>query len=336
MSGAVIPVLADELATSSGKRCEGIIVNQSPSSVTVRLKTGMMTFKRSDLKYIKKWSRQENDALAEKWSVPSSSSGSSQGRDEELKFADTVRYSDKPWDIYEEDAFIAFHSDEGIIRSRLKGKVGDYCKKVADKFGYEEFKIYDKSASPDWGLKLKFYAYGNFATWKKTALAQGFDPNTLMAFAAGKRRVFFYELYMKTDVIYHEIAHEIYREFTKNANTPNWWSEGVAQYALLTSNEAKDQISKSRFRAMNNGHISLLSAGNDSYEHNYEDGLSAVYFLVREKGKDKFKKFNYNLRTGKSFENSLSEIYGLENINALDKEWVEYLNKIDVKDMVGS
>ena len=294
-----------------------------------------MTFRRSDLKYIKKWSKKENDALAGKWSAPAGSAGDSQDRDEELKFADTVRYSDKPWQIYEEDTFVAFHHDEGIVKSRLKGKVGDYCKRVADKFGYKEFKIYDKSASPDWGLKFKFYSYGDFVTWKKAAQARGFDPNTLMAFAAGNRRVFFYELYMKTDVIYHEIAHEIYRELTNDANVPRWWSEGIAQYALLTSAEAKDQISKSKFRAKNNQHMSLLSTDNDSYEHNYEDGLSVVYFLARDKGKDKFRDFNYNLRKGKGFENSLFEIYGFDNINALDKTWVEYLKKIDVKDMVG-
>ncbi|MDP3787509.1 MAG: peptidase MA family metallohydrolase [Candidatus Omnitrophota bacterium] len=335
LSGVVIPVLADELATSDGKHYEGVIVNQSPSSVTVRLKEGTMTFKRSDLKYIKKWSRQENGALTEKWSASSASDGSSQGRDEELKFSDTVRYSDKPWQIYEEDAFIAFHHDEGIVRGRLKGKVGDYCKRVADKFGYEEFKIYDESASPDWDLKFKFYSYGDFASWKKAAQARGFNPDTLMAFAAGNRRVFFYELYMKTDVIYHEIAHEIYRELTKEANIPRWWSEGIAQYALLTTGEARRDISNSRFRAMNNQHIPLLSPNNDSYEHNYEDGLSVVYFLARDKGKDRFKEFNYNLRKGKGFENSLFEVYGFDNIGALDRAWVEYLKKMDVKDMVG-
>ncbi len=335
ISSGAVPCLADELAVSGGKRYEGIIVNQSPTSVTIRLKEGAETFERSELKYIKKWSRQENDALAEGWKASSSSNGNSRGRDEELKFADTIRYSDRPWEIYEEDAFVAFHSDEGIIRSRLKGKVGDYCEKVAGKFGYDEFKIYDKTNSPDWNLKFKFYSYGNFAVWKKAAQAQGFGPNTLMAFAAGKRRVFFYELYMKTDVIYHEIAHEIYREFTKNADAPRWWSEGIAQYALLTSGEAKDQISESRFRAMNNKHISLLSVDNDSYEHNYEDGLSVVYFLAREKGKDKFKEFGYNLRNGKKFERSLLEVYGLTNIDALDRAWVEYLKKIQVKDMAG-
>jgi hypothetical protein len=335
LSGAV-PVLADELAVSGGKRYEGVIINQSPYSVTIRLKEGAKTFKRSDLKYIKKWSRQENDALAGKWNVSSASAGFSRGRDEELKFADTVRYSDKPWQIYEEeDAFIAFHSDEGIIRSRLKGKVGDYCEMVAGKFGYEEFKICNRSVSPNWNLKFKFYSYGDFATWKKAAQAHGFDPNTLMAFAAGNRRVFFYELYMKTSVIYHEIAHEIYREFTNNAKVPRWWSEGAAQYALLTSAEARDQISKSGFRAKNAQNISLSSADDDSYEHNYEDGLSVVYFLAREKGKDKFKKFGYNLRNGKKFEASLLEVYGLNSIDALEREWLEYLKELQVKDMAG-
>ncbi len=334
LSGAV-PGLADEVATSDGKHYEGVIVNQSPSSVTVRLKEGTMTFKRSDLKYIKKWSRQKNEALENGWKGASAPAGGSEARDEELKFADTVRYSDKPWQTYEEDSFIAFHHDEGIVKGRLKDKVGDYCKKVADKFGYEEFKIYDKSASPDWNLKFKFYSYGDFASWKKAAEARGFNPNTLMAFAAGNRRVFFYELYMKTDVIYHEIAHEIYRELTKDANIPRWWSEGIAQYALLTSGEAKQQISNSRFRAMNNQRIPLLSADDNSYEHNYEDGLSVVYFLARGKGKDKFKEFNYNLRKEKGFENSLSEVYGFDSINALDRAWVEYLKKIDIKDMVG-
>ena len=333
--GGIRPVLADELAASDGRRYEGIIINQSPYDVTIRTKTGKITLKRSNLKYIKKWSRQENDALKGKWEFSSGKTGDSRARDEELKYSDSVKYSDKPWQIYEEGAFIAFHRNEGVIRSRLKDKVGDYCKKVADKLGYKEFKIYDKSASPDWNLKFKFYSYGDFASWKKAVEAIGHNPNTVMAFASGDRRVSFYELYMKTDVIYHEVVHEIYGEFTKMANVPRWWSEGIAQYALLTSGEARQQISNSRFRAMNNRHISLLSANNDSYEHNYEDGLSVVYFLARDKGRDKFKEFNYNLRKGKEFENSLSEIYGFENINALDKAWVEYLKKINVKDMVG-
>lgn len=335
LSGGIAPASADEVATSGGKHYEGVIINQSPSGVTLRLKDGAITLKRSDLKYIKKWSRQENDALAAKWNVSPEDAGGSQARDEELKFADSVRYSDKPWEIYEEDAFIAFHRDEGVVRSRLKNKVGDYCKKTADKLGYEEFKIYDKSASPDWNLKFKFYSYGDFDSWRNITKARGFNPDTAAAFAAGDRRVFFYELYMKTDVIYHEVAHEIYREFIKGATIPRWWSEGIAQYALLTSADAKRQISNSKFRSANNRRIPLLSSDNDSYEHNYEDGLSVVYFLVRDKGKDKFKEFNYNLRNGKGFEGSLSQVYGFESINALDRAWVEYLKKIDVKDMVG-
>ena len=339
--GGIQPVLADEVAASDGRRYEGIIVNQSPYDVTIRTKNGKITLKRSDLKYIKKWSRQENDALKGKWESSAGGTGDSRARDEELKYADSVKYSDKPWQIYEEDAFIAFHHNEGIIRSRLKDKIGDYCKKVADKLGYEEFKIYDKSASPDWNLKFKFYSYGDFASWKKAVEAIGYNPNTVMAFASGNRRVSFYELYNRADVIYHEITHNIYNELIKNANVPNWWAEGVAQYALLTSGEAREDISKSRFRALNNRYISLSKSysyndkDKDSYKHNYEDGLSAVYFLVRDKGKDKFKEFNYNLRKGKSFEESLAEVYGFDTIDALDKAWVEFLKKTDVKDMVG-
>ena len=157
--GGIRPVLADELAASDGRHYEGLITNQSPYDVTIRTKNGKITLKRSDLKYIKKWSRQENDVLAGEWKTSSGGTGGSPARDEELKYADSVKYSDKPWQIYEEDAFIAFHHNEGVIKSRLKDKVGDYCKKVADKFGYEEFKIYDKSASPDWNLKFKFIDY---------------------------------------------------------------------------------------------------------------------------------------------------------------------------------
>lgn len=338
-SGVVIPASADELATSDGKRYEGIITNQSPSCVTLKLKDRTITVRRSDLKYIKKWGKEENEALKKKWQAPSEITEDSQARDKELKYAGSVRYSDKPWQIYEEDSFIAFHRNEDVVKSRLKDKVGDYCKKVADKLGYEEFKIYDKSESPDWDLKFKFYAYGNFGSWKKAAEAIKSNPATLMAFASGNRRVSFYEGYMKTDVIYHEITHDIYNELINNAKIPNWWSEGVAQYALLTSAEAREDISNSRFRALNNRYIPLSKScsyeDKDSYKHNYEDGLSVVYFLVRDKGKDKFKEFNYNLRKGKSFEKSLFEVYDFDNINALDKAWVEYLKKIDVKDMVG-
>ncbi len=335
LSGGLVPASADEVATLGGKHYEGIIINQSPSGITLRTKDGTVTLKRSDLKYIKKWGKEENDALKDKWKAPSEATADSQAREEELKFADTVRYSDKPWKIYEEDAFIAFYRDEDIVKSRLEGKVGDYCKKAAAKLGYEEFKIYDKSGSQGWDVKFKFYSYGDFNTWRKAAQARGFNPETLMAFAAGKRRVFFYEGYMKTDVIYHEIVHEIYREFINGATVPKWWSDGIAQYSLLTSADAKERISEARFRALNNKYISLLDTENDSYEHNYEDGLSVVYFLVRDKGKDKFGEFNYDLRKGKGFSDSLSEVYGLESIKALEKAWVEYLKKIDVKYMVG-
>lgn len=330
--GGIRPVLADELAALDGRHYEGLIINQSPYDVTIRTKNGKITLKRSDLKYIKKWSRQENDVLAGEWKASSGGTRDSRARDEELKYADSVKYSDKPWQIYEEDAFIAFHRNEGIIKSRLKGKVGDYCKKVADKLGYEEFKIYDKSASPNWGLKFKFYSYRSFETWKKALEAIGEDPARVAAFASGNRRVAFYELYMREDFIYHEIVHEIYRELTKGASVPRWWNEGVGQFALLTTNDARRYISESRFRALSNKQISL-SSGDDSREHNYEDGLSVVYFLVREKGKDKFKKFNYNLRDKKRFEDSLSEVYGFKDINALEKAWVEYLKKTDVKDI---
>ena len=335
---------ADEALTSDGKKYEGIIINQTPYDITIKLKDETVTLGRNKLKYIKKWPKEKNDALRKRWEAPSGKgedSSATSAREEELKHADQVKYSDKPWQIYEEDAFIAFHRNEDVVKTRLKDKVGDYCKKVADKLSYEEFKSYDKSASPGWNLKFKFYAYRDFVSWKKAVEAIGGNPSTVMAFASGNRRVSFYEGYMQVDVIYHEITHNIYNELIKNANVPNWWAEGVAQYALLTSGEAREDISKSRFRALNNRYISLSKSysyndkDKDSYKHNYEDGLSAVYFLVRDKGKDKFKEFNYNLRKGKSFEESLAEVYGFDTIDALDKAWVEFLKKTDVKDMVG-
>jgi len=331
---AVPSALSDEILTSDGKLYKGIIVHQSPEEVIIKLESKTIRLRRSDLKYLKRWTKQRNDALIKSWKIRSGEDSNLDARKAELKFADSVRYSDTPWQIYEEDVFIAFHNEEGIIRSRLKGKVGDYCKKIADKLGYDEFKLYDKSTSPDWNLKFKFYSYRSFERWKKAAEAVGFSASTAAAFASGNRRVFFYELNMKEDIIYHEIAHNIYHEFTRNATTPEWWDEGIAQYALLTADEARRLISRSRFRALNNKHISLLSA-DTSYDHIYGDGLSVVYFLVREKGKDKFKVFNYNLRERKDFEKALRNVYGFKDIISLEKAWVEHLKKTDVKNITG-
>lgn len=331
---AIPSALSDEILTSDGKRYKGVIINQSPEEVIIRLEGKTIKIKRSGLKYLKKWTKEQNDALIESWKSRGGEDNNLDARKAELKFADSVRYSDTPWQIYEEDVFIAFHNEEGIIRSRLKGKVGDYCKKIAEKFGYDEFKLYDKSNSPDWNLKLKFYSYRSFERWRKATEAVGFSPSTAAAFASGNRRVFFYELNMKEDIIYHEIAHNIYHEFTRNATTPEWWNEGIAQYALLTAGEARRLISRSRFRALNNKHISLLSA-DTSYDHIYGDGLSVVYFLVREAGRDKFKKFNYNLRERRDFEKALRDVYGFKDIVSLEKAWVEFLKKTDVKDITG-
>ncbi|MFH1779442.1 MAG: hypothetical protein ABH847_05390 [Candidatus Omnitrophota bacterium] len=326
--------LADEILTSDGRQYEGIIINQSPYEVTIKVKDETIKLNRSNLKYVKKWPKEKNDALVEEWKAPQGKDNNLKAREEELKFADSVRHSDQPWEIYEEGAFIAFHHQEGVIRSRLQGKVGDYCKKVADKLGYSEFKLFDKSASPDWNLKFKFYSYRDFKSWKNATAAEGMDVSNVAAFAAGKRRVFFYELYMKEDVIYHEISHEIYNEFVRNAKIPAWWSEGVAQYTLLATHEAREYISRSRFRALNNRYIHLTSHVLGSREL-YEDGLSLIYFLVRDKGKEKFQKFNYKLREGVEFNTALSQVYGFKDTGALEEAWVGYLKNIDVQDMVG-
>ncbi len=334
--GIISVALADEILTTDGERYEGIIIDQSPSDITIRLKDKAVRVDRSNVTYIKKWAKEKNEALTEGWAVSDEQKISNlKAKEAELKYADSVRFSSEPWEIYEEDAFIAFHHQEGIVRSRLEGKVANYCRKVADKLGYREFKLYDKTTSPDWKLKFKFYSYRTFNSWKDALSARGIiDVSNVAAFAAGNRRVFFYELYMKEDVIYHEISHEIYDEFIKNARTPRWWSEGIAQYTLLTTQEAREDISKSRFRALTDKQISL--SGRDySIEHIYEDGLSLIYFLVRDKGKEKFQEFNYNLRQNRQFDKVLFEVYGFENINALEKAWVEYLKKIDVEDIVG-
>jgi len=156
--GIISVVLADEILTTDGQRYECVIINQSPYDITIRLKDRTLKVNRSNLKYVKKWPKEKNDALVEEWKAPQSKDNNLRTREEELKFADSVRHSDQPWEIYEEDVFIAFHRQEGIIRSRLQGKVGDYCKKVADKLGYKEFKLYDKRSTPDWKLKFKFYS----------------------------------------------------------------------------------------------------------------------------------------------------------------------------------
>lgn len=325
--------LADEILTSDGRQYEGIIINQSPYEVIIKVRDETIKLNRSNLKYVKKWPKEKNDALVEEWKAPQGKDNNLKAREEELKFADSVKHSDQPWEIYEEDAFIAFHHQEGIIRSRLQGKVGNYCKKVAEKLGYKEFKLYDKKSLPDWKLKFKFYSYRDFKSWKDATAAEGMDVSNVAAFAAGNRRVFFYELYMKEDVIYHEISHEIYNEFIKNADIPRWWSEGVAQYTLLTAEEARDYISQSRFRALNNKHLSLSLGGDGDMEHTYQDGLSVIYFLIKDKGKDKFKEFNYNLRAGKKFNELLFEVYDFKDIHAFDKAWVDYLKKTDVADI---
>ncbi len=330
------PSLSDEITTSDGRKYEGIIIDQSPSAVTLRIKDETIQLKRADLKYIKRGGREKNNALTESWNNPAATAGSAKARTQELAYADSIRYSDQLWQIYEEDTFIAFHHNEAIIKSRLKGKIGDYCKKVSEKLGFDDFKLYDKTDSPDWNLKFKFYSYHDFESWKKLVEAKGFKSvvDAAAAFSAGHRRVLFYELYLRMDAIYHELSHEIYRELTDNAKIPLWWAEGIAEYTSLPSGEAAELVSESKFRAVNNRFIPLKTE-TYSYEHVYSDGLSIVFF-IKEKGKDKFKKFNYNLKNGKSFEESLSEVYGFKDIDALQAAGVEYLKKTGVKDIINN
>ena len=129
----------------------------------------------------------------------------------------------------------------------------------------------------------------------------------------------------------------IVSDFISNAQAvPIWLDEGVAQFHEKDKREIAHQMMKILVRKRQYVSFEFLNKWDIRREKDsnkvkifYAQSLSIVDFMIKQYGKNAFRKFFRNLRDGKSLEESLKNAYSqkIKNLSNLEDKWVQYIGR---------
>ncbi len=233
------------------------------------------------------------------------------------------------WHVAKSTHFLIYYKNapETFV-NEVMDKAEDYYNRIADDLGFRRFnfwlwdnraKIYIHDSADDYHLAT------NQPAW--SAGCADYRGKIIHSYPYAQR--------FSDTILPHEMGHIIFREFVGvyNSAIPTWLDEGVASYEqdlrFSTAAIIKDAWQKNRFIPLTQ--LSGLSPHSltDTYTVNlfYAEAVSAVEYLVKEFGQDRFILFCQELRDKKDLNRALGNAYSYENITDLDKAWQSYLNR---------
>ena len=233
------------------------------------------------------------------------------------------------WNTAKSTHFIVYYkaAPEDFIK-QLIDKSEDYYNKIAQDLGFTRYDFWT------WDKRAKIYIYDNAADYQAATAQPGWSIGCAQV-AQKIIQTFPYAKGFFETVLPHEMGHIIFREFIGLGDNaiPLWLEEGVASYQEKIKYKQANILIK---EAINEGgfiNLRELSAVNPQLMDNpqlaglfYAESFSAVDFLIKEFGRDKFVLFCQNLRDKKNLERALVSTYSFSNIQELNDAWVRYLN----------
>jgi hypothetical protein len=148
-------------------------------------------------------------------------------------------------------------------------------------------------------------------------------------------RSFSGSLDFKENILPHEMAHILFREYVgfNNLRVPLWLDEGVAQYAeagkrgeaLAVMKRGLEQGTYVPFEELNR--IQIGGQGNSFVSLFYMQSASLVHFLISKYGSGRFINFGSALRDGRSVERALSSgvSTSFESLGKFEEAWKRFV-----------
>ncbi|MDP2941349.1 MAG: peptidase MA family metallohydrolase [Candidatus Omnitrophota bacterium] len=246
--------------------------------------------------------------------------------------ASPVQAQGDKWQLSKSTHFIVYSAaaPEEFISKLLDYSEGYYTK-IAEELGFTRFNFWL------WDNRAKIYVYDNAADYR----ASTGKPEWSAGCVAQRDKIIY--TFVNAEGFFgttlpHELGHIIFREFVgfDNPAIPLWLDEGVASLLEKNKYSGADEIVKQALQDNESVSLDGLSRpdirlpadmNNTQAQLFYAEAFSVVNFLFREYERDKFVLFCQSLRDNRNFERALASVYGLKNLQELDKKWQEYLSK---------
>ena len=232
------------------------------------------------------------------------------------------------WNVEKSSHFIVYYKEapEDFIKHVI-GNSENYYHRIASDLGFNRYNFWL------WDERAKVYIYNNILDYQ---VATG-QPFWSGGNASVKDKIissFPYAHDFFETVLAHEMGHIIFREFVgfDNNAVPLWLDEGVASYQERSKYSQADTLVR---EAIGSGKFIPLeklpqigeqfSMPADTAQLFYTESFSAVDFLIKKFGKDKFVTFCQSLRDKKSMDRALASSYSFSDVGQMQEAWKKYL-----------
>ena len=215
---------------------------------------------------------------------------------------------------------------EDFIKKAVDNSEG-YYQTITSQLGFNRYNFWL------WDERAKIYIYNDAKDYQEktgqpawSAGVVSLRDKTISSFPYARD---FFET-----VLAHELGHIIFREFVgfDNNAVPLWLDEGVASYQeKLKYSQAdilvRNAIESGKFIPLQNLPVfgEQFGMGSAAAQLFYAQAFSAVDFLIKEYGKDKFVTFCQNLRDKKNLDRALASVYSFSGIGQMQEAWKKYL-----------
>jgi len=255
------------------------------------------------------------------------------------------------WHTVKSDHFVVFYQGGESFAQKVADKAERYYQSIAYDIGYPRY-----SKFWIWENRVKIYLYPD----KPDYLRNTSSPEWTEGLADYKNRCIASYVGSESfteNVLPHEIAHLIFRDFVGFENDiPLWLDEGIAQWwtsgnknriiqvvakqlyardAILSiddiSNFEIPKIRQFRYvekvRTKDNEPAILILTPEQLINTFYLQSASLVDFMRRRYGQDRFTRFCRELRDGKTIDKAIQSVYGdyFQDLHGLERAWREYL-----------
>ena len=208
--------------------------------------------------------------------------------------------------------------------SKVKRYAEHYYKSITNYLGFRRFNFWT------WEKRCKIYLYPSREEYLKDTGRISWSKGSVHVI---KKEIVTYarEAEFFDHVLPHEMGHIIFRElvgFDKKLSL--WIDEAVA---VLQEEDRAKYLAGARNLARQGNYVflselaSVSDYGQIRPDVFYSQAASIVHFLLEKFGRNKFVIFCRCLRDGEGWEEALLSTYKFENLEGLEKAWINSLSK---------
>jgi len=234
------------------------------------------------------------------------------------------------WNTKKSEHFVLYYQNAPIeYTDDILDKAEGYYDSITKELGFTRFEGFWT-----WDKRTKIYLYDNRKDYMEGTNGSGWSAAHVDVI---NRDVYAYiNMDNFLDIILpHELGHIIFREFIGfKRKLPLWLDEGLVSFLekrqkvdrLLV---AKAIVKTSYFETLND--LGAVKSGFQIMpDIFYAEAASVIEFLVASYGRDKFTRFCQelrDLREDRDWFAAFQETYNFEDLDDMNKKWVEFLKK---------